>query len=54
MESLGYNMVRYTNRDVSLNIQGVYEDLLKRVNSLEPLPASPLRGGGDITNKNAN
>ena len=34
LESLGYTVVRYTNRDILYNIDGVFEDLTKRVSLL--------------------
>lgn len=34
LKSLGYTLVRYNNRDVMNNLDGVYSDLLEKVNSL--------------------
>lgn len=38
LQSHGYKVVRYTNREVIGNLDGVYQDLLKQLN---PLPTSP-------------
>lgn len=32
--SLGYRTVRYTNRDIFNNIEGVFEDLITKINPL--------------------
>lgn len=34
LRSLGYNMIRYNNRDVLANIDGVFEDLTNKLNKL--------------------
>lgn len=39
LESLGFKVVRYTNRELLYNPEGVYQDLLKQ---LDPHPTSPL------------
>ena len=44
LEALGVAGVRYTNADVMHNLEGVYEDLRKRVGERKP-PQSPLSGG---------
>ena len=44
LEALGVAVVRYTNADVMHNLEGVYEDLRKRVEERKP-PQSPLSGG---------
>lgn len=44
LQSLGVSVVRYTNADVMQNIQGVYDDLCKRIEKLTPLD-HPLSGG---------
>ena len=44
LKTLGVGIVRYTNAEVMSNLEGVYEDLLKRVAERKP-PQSPLSGG---------
>ena len=44
LEALGVAVVRSTNADVMHNLEGVYEDLRKRVGERKP-PQSPLSGG---------
>ena len=44
LKTLGVEIVRYTNAEVMNNLEGVYEDLLKRVAERKP-PQSPLSGG---------
>lgn len=34
LESLGYQLIRYQNRDIINNIEGVFEDLHRRLKSL--------------------
>jgi very-short-patch-repair endonuclease len=45
LQALGLVVVRYTNDDVIRNIQGVYDDLIQRVEKLTP--TSPPYQGGD-------
>ncbi len=35
LESLGYRVVRYTNLDILQNIQGVYEDLMRKLDLMD-------------------
>lgn len=44
LASLGYKIVRYNNRDVLYNIEGVLEDLDTKLKSITP-SNSPSRGG---------
>jgi very-short-patch-repair endonuclease len=41
LKQYGLKVLRYTNRDVMNNIEGVYQDLMKIINP--PMP--PLTGG---------
>lgn len=44
LQALGLTVVRYTNVDVIRNIQGVYVDLIEKIEKLTPL--APLDRGG--------
>lgn len=44
LEALGLTVVRYTNAEVLQNIQGVFDDLIEKVEELTPL--APLDRGG--------
>ena len=46
LNTLGVIVIRYTNEEVINNIQGVYEDLNKRIDDLGKPPQSPLSGRG--------
>ncbi len=50
LNQLGLSVVRYANNEVLGNIEGVYDDLLLRIQNLTPL-GPPLSGGrrGDDT-----
>ena len=50
LESLGYRIIRYNNRDVLSNIDGVFEDLSEKLINYDPLLISPSRGG-EITRR---
>jgi very-short-patch-repair endonuclease len=41
----GLEVVRYWNNEVMGNIDGVYEDLLNKIEQIEKPPQSPLSGG---------
>lgn len=43
LESLGYNVIRYTNLDVVNNLDGIMQDLLEKISSAPS--SSPARGG---------
>ncbi len=50
LNALGVTVVRYSNEEVMTNIEGVYEDLKRKVDSLikpqkDKPPQSPLSGG---------
>ncbi|MEK9630025.1 MAG: endonuclease domain-containing protein, partial [Nitrospinota bacterium] len=45
LNSLGVTVLRYTNKEVMENIDGVYKDLKKRIKNLKQPPQSPLSGG---------
>lgn len=34
LESLGYHVIRYHNRDIMQNVDGVFEDLIQKLESL--------------------
>lgn len=42
LNTLGVIVIRYTNEEVINNIQGVYEDLKKRIDDFGKPPQSPL------------
>ena len=44
LQSLGLNVVRFTNAEVFQNIEGVYDDLIEKIEKLTPL--APLDRGG--------
>lgn len=46
LNALGINVIRYSNKEVMTNTQGVYEDLKKKIDDLRKPPQSPLSGGG--------
>ncbi len=46
LNRLGIDLVRYSNRDILTNLDGVHSDLAKRIqNRREKPPKSPLSGG---------
>lgn len=52
LESLGIEVVRYTNDDVLNNMEGVYEDLEKKVKERKnKIPLTPFTKGGTTTLK---
>ncbi len=44
LKSLGYSIIRYNNRDIINNVEGVFEDLIGKL-QITP-SSSPSRGGG--------
>ncbi|WP_298440234.1 endonuclease domain-containing protein [Geobacter sp.] len=49
LAAYGLTVVRYTNGEVFHNIDGVYDDLLRRIKEIQnpnPSPASPCQGRG--------
>ena len=47
LRSLGLQVVRYQNDDIIKNLDGVLEDLSKRVSLESTSPSPPYKGGGD-------
>lgn len=45
LESLGYHVVRYQNRDIIHNVEGVFENLAMRARALRPPLSLPLTRG---------
>ena len=46
LRSLGLQVIRYQNNDVMKNLDGVLEDLSKRVTLGATSPSPPYKGGG--------
>jgi very-short-patch-repair endonuclease len=46
LNDLGITVLRYTNDEVMGNIDGVYDDLKRKVKNLKQPPQSPFSGGG--------
>ena len=46
LNKVGIEVIRYTNAEVLNNLEGVYQDLQKRISAKKP-PKSPLSGGLD-------
>ena len=46
LNKFGVEVIRYTNAEVLNNLEGVYQDLHKRISARKP-PKSPLSGGLD-------
>ena len=46
LNKFGVEVIRYTNAEVLNNLEGVYQDLHKRISARQP-PKSPLSGGLD-------